>query len=30
MKLDLVKHILQIDGIAVGALIWALHDTTAG
>ena len=29
MKLDLAKHILQIKGIAVGALIGALHDTTA-
>ena len=29
MKLDLAKHILEIDGIAVGALIGQLQDTTA-
>lgn len=29
MKLDLAKHILEIDGIAVGALIGRLHDTAA-
>ena len=30
MKLDLAKHILDIDGIAVGALIGRLHDAAAG
>ena len=30
MKLDLAKHILDIDGIAVGALIGGLHDAAAG
>ena len=29
MKLDLAKHILDIDGIAVGALIKAIQDITA-
>ena len=29
MKLDLAKHILEIDGIAVGALIGRLHDAAA-
>ena len=29
MKLDLAKHILEIDGIAVGALIGRLDDTAA-
>ena len=29
MKLDLAKHILDIDGIAVGALIGAIQDITA-
>ena len=29
MKLDLAKHILDIDGIAVGALIGRLHDAAA-
>lgn len=26
MKLDLAKHVLQIDGVAVGALIGELRD----
>ena len=30
MKLDLAKHILDIDGIAVGALIGTIQDTTTG
>ena len=30
LRLDLAKHILDIDGIAVGALIGRLHDTAAG
>ena len=29
MKLDIAKHILDIDGIAVGALIGAIQDVTA-
>ena len=29
MKLDLAKHILDIDGIAVGAPIGRLHDAAA-
>lgn len=30
VKLDLAKHILEIDGIAVGALIGRLRDAAAG
>ena len=29
MKLDLAKHIIKIDGIAVGTLLGQLQDATA-